>query len=371
MAQAVSTKRGFGFSVSKTVKESATVLTTAAATLVFLFSSSSFAWGERGHHTICEVATKLVKNPQLKAFLAMRSETMGHICNIPDIWWRDLGDQAKIGDAAHFMNPQNVGLDDSTVPVSIKDYYSHDTNAADDTFAKKQERMGSLFWRAQQLYDLSVRWAYTASQSPTPKNRLEDQQNDLAYNQAVIEFETDLGLLGHFVGDASMPLHTNADYDGWGTGHGGLHAFYETLCVSTFDFALSMDVMNRALQSAQLGELTPAVSSTNQAILKTREVTLVSASELPAMLAADHVQQMSTASTPNSRGQGARRQPLELACPAFHTLIVNEMARSAAALAQLWDQAYVDGHSPDLGKYRSYKYPLTPDFIPLDYLNGL
>ena len=67
----------------------------------------------------------------------------------------------------------------------------------------------------------------------------------------------------------------------------------------------------------------------------------------------------------------AQRKDLATACPAFHDLIVTEMARSAAALAQLWEKAYVQANSPDLSKYASYRYPLDLPFTDLDYLKAL
>jgi hypothetical protein len=41
-------------------------------------ASSALAWGERGHHLICQVATRLVKEEKIKTFLETRGDIMGH-----------------------------------------------------------------------------------------------------------------------------------------------------------------------------------------------------------------------------------------------------------------------------------------------------
>ena len=335
-----------------------------------LSSSQAFAWGERGHHTICEIAAREVQNPVLNAFLMTRLEIMGHICNIPDIYWQDLGPSTRPGYAAHFMNPENIGLTVATAPTNISDYYAHDTRPEDNTGEKKNERAGSLWWRAQQFYDLAVQEGQGALHVPFPSGRDQQQSKELEYNRAVLGFMTDLGLMGHFVGDASMPFHTTADYDGQNENHGGIHAFYEGSCVSWFDFALPYQVEQATLALLQNSAQLPA---TDIALEGTREVALLSANEKQAVLDADRLVPQSASRKPGGRGGShpAVRLALPQACPAFRPLIVSELARSAATLARLWDQAYIDAGSPDLSKYRSYNYPLTPDFVYPEYLRSL
>ncbi len=334
---------------------------------VLLASSSSWAWGERGHHVICEVATQLVQTPEMKAFLLTRSEVMGHLCNIPDIYWRDLGEASKIGDAAHFINPENVGLRLETVPEAIKDYYAHDHHAEDTTIEKKHTRMGSLFWRAQQFYDRAVTSGKAAKNS-TPPAKSEEQKADHAFNKNILSFLTNLGLIGHFVGDASMPFHTNSDYDGWAAGHGGIHAFYEGACVASYDFALENEVFQKA---RRLGSKRARVPVVNTAWELTRQVALASSPEVPRVLEADRILSSSVSSEDRSQSKPAERASLEKACPAFRSMIVTQMARSALALARTWDAAFADATQPDLKKYRSYKYPLMPEFVRPDYLLNL
>src|SRR4051794_17611826 len=83
-------------------------------------TQDAFAWGERGHHTICEVATHLVQNGQLKSFMQSKGHEFGHLCNIPDIYWRDMGPVAKSGDDAHFLNPENLNYTADSLPTDFQ-----------------------------------------------------------------------------------------------------------------------------------------------------------------------------------------------------------------------------------------------------------
>ena len=62
--------------------------------LLLLVSSTAFGWGGRGHDTICRTASFLVKEPALKEYLRNKPQMMGHVCNIPDFYWKSLGGDA-------------------------------------------------------------------------------------------------------------------------------------------------------------------------------------------------------------------------------------------------------------------------------------
>jgi hypothetical protein len=63
----------------------------------------------------------------------------------------------------------------------------------------------------------------------------------------------------------------------------------------------------------------------------------------------------------------AERKPPEENLKNFSSLITEQMARSAVLLAQLWDQMYKEAGEPELKSYKSYRYPLTPEFVTPDY----
>lgn len=333
------------------------------STLFILLATHSYAhaWGERGHHTICEVATKLVKNAELKKFLATRSEVMGHLCNVPDIYWRNLPNgEGATGDETHFLDPENAGVSAAQVPTDIGAFYALLKTA--ESNQQKAEKLGSNWWRVQQFYNLSQQSAIVASSAALPDPQ-HTQDMTLPYNKSVSDFMTRAGLMGHFVGDATQPYHNVADYDGWGTGHGGIHSFYETDCVAFYDMSLSSEVEVSAnkegVQSLPVLDRMKMLSS-------------FSAAEKPQIEVLDKMLAPSTiAIGPDGvpRKVYGQRSSVSVACAGFRPLIVKELGRAAANLAALWDDIYVSGKTPNLSAYRSYVYPLTPAFVAPDYLN--
>ena len=78
---------------------------------VIFLSLQTLAWGGRGHHAICSAAPHLVKDDSLKNFLKFRPHTMGHLCNIPDIYWKSIGpDVSDLGNPTHYIDPELIGL---------------------------------------------------------------------------------------------------------------------------------------------------------------------------------------------------------------------------------------------------------------------
>ncbi len=306
------------------------------------------AWGGRGHHLICAVATRLVQEPKLADFLASRGDLMGHVCNIPDIHWKSREDWRKVGDPTHYLNPENVGLPIAKLPLSYP-AFALLTNSRTQTV--NGHSAGSLWWRADQFVRIATSEALKARESTPPSTRPEEQSDTLPYNSGVFQMMVHMGLLGHFVGDASMPFHNHSDYDGKEAGHAGIHAYYEESSVSAqpLSFAAEVETKAKELRRKQNYKVGTTVE-------RMRKISERAVAEREAALKSDP---LSAAGRPADE-QGAK---------AFRALILRQMADSAAQLAQFWDDAYVAGGKPDLSKYRSYRYPFTPDFVAPDYLD--
>jgi len=330
------------------------------ALLTVSYSVSGFAWGERGHHLICEVATRLVQEKGLVSFMQRRGDMMGHVCNIPDIQWKSLGPIAKSGDAAHFMDPEHLDFAIANVPVSfaaiVKDSGKSGPEVAD--------LLGSLWWRTDQFARRAQTFARSAKAARPPKGSAEEQDNEQPYNLAVYNMTVSMGLMGHFVGDASMPYHNTSDYDGWAKGRGGIHAYYETYAVNSMDLTLVNDVMVDAKRQRADKVFPPANGTT---VERMRALSTLSVADMPLVDAADEIYAPSESGPPKVF---AKRPSDEAGAAAFRKIIVPQMARSALLLAAFWDDAYRAGGSPALGAYKSYRYPLFTEFVPLDYVGA-
>ncbi len=339
-----------------------------------LHSTVALAWGERGHHMICEISTRLVSEPELQKFLLKRGDTLGHVCNLPDISWRSLGPIAESGNAAHFMNSEDGGITVDQAPTDVSAYLSLLKSA--DPLSKKADQLGTLWWRAQQFYNSAVTAGKNLATTAPPDSDHAQDPNDV-YNKSVFTFLTNLGLMGHFVGDASMPFHNTTDYDGWQTGHGGIHSFYETECVSFFDSSLAQDVATAAKTIREQREATELPNKIKMVEMGTmvdliKAVSVASFGEKTQVTDLDEVLERSSISTDKSGKpvkNYAKRKPYADACPAFRPLIVQQLARSVALMSKLIDRAYIEAGRPNLKSYKAYTYPLDLTFVPLNYLN--
>jgi len=349
---------------------------------VAFLSESAFAWGGRGHHAICEAATFLVKEKGLRDYLTSRPQMMGHLCNMPDFYWKSLGpDVGKLGNSTHFIDIEVIGLKQEDVPTDFKRIvkkYEGGTNHYKEgakVFSIPQE-FGSLWWRADQFYRRAIDDGKAIRKATAPTTSKEEQDDSLAYNKATFSFIVNLGLIGHFVGDASQPLHCTADYDGYGTGHGGLHSFFEDAGVSVQPYDMVAKIVEEGKRLQGLAESKDKTERKKVPFLiaktpieKMKALTTISADERPALYAIDPVKKPSEIK--KDKGMEiktpAEREPAETVGAKFGPLIVGEMARAATLLAQLWDDAYEKAGNPKIAAYKSYKYPFTVDFVPPDY----
>ncbi len=340
--------------------------------LTLLSSSAVYAWGGRGHHTICSAAVHLVKNAQLKAFLKTRPHTMGHLCNVPDIYWKSLSSEIrKSGDPAHYINVEKLGLKISEVPTDYKkliEDFTGKPNKEDTakTIFSVPDDVGSSWWRIDQFYRLSLEAAKQAKATTAPQDFKEEQNNELPFNKAVYQMIVTMGVMGHFVGDISQPFHNTSDHDGYAANHGGIHSYYEEAIVSNFP----SDLEALIVKQAQSWKSQKFIEKAN-AVENARALSEVSFNEIKDVLKADKLIKPSTLSIEKgmSLKKSAERKPASENFKNFEKLIVKQMARSSLLLAHLWDEAYKNSGEPELNKYRSYLYPFTPDFIKPDYAN--
>jgi hypothetical protein len=357
------------------------ILAVAALGLGSLASGQARAWGERGHHVICKVATRLVKEEGLKNFLASRGDMMGHVCNIPDIYWRGLGAAAKSGDSTHYIDAEAVPIPLKDVPLSFSDLLAM-------KFAKPVDipsEFGSLWWRAQQFFERAGVAGRRAAGSPLPSPENAQNASD-PYNSAVNDLTVNMGLMGHFVGDASQPYHNTSDYDGWGKGHGGIHSYFESDVVNALPLSLDEEVYLKALKiygprsnarkgAKKKGSDDDSFGQTSRGsewvVARMKALSLKAQSEIPKLERLDKVLAPSKIEKDDegkSIKTAAKRSAAELAAKRFKPLIESELASSAALLAEFWDTVYVESGRPELSAYKSYEYPLEPGFVAPDYV---
>lgn len=338
--------------------------------LTTAYAPTVFAWGGRGHDSICVAATFLVKSRELHDYLKNKPHMMGHLCNIPDIYWKSISvEDRKLGDPTHFIDAEKIGLKLSEIPSDYKkiiETFTGKPNKEDSskTIYSVPEELGSNWWRADQFYRMAIEEGKKLKELPAPKNSKEEQDDNLPYNKAFYNMVVYMGLMGHFVGDNGQPFHTTSDYDGYGAGHGGIHAYYEDGVVSEF----GPDLVAQIVKKAKSWKSQPFTEKAN-VIDNMRELGVVSANEVkdvykldpmisPSVIKVEHGMSLRTP---------AKRRSTEVAFKKMNKMIVKEMARSSYLLAYLWDKIYKEAGEPPVKGYKSYKYPFTPDFVKPDY----
>jgi len=343
--------------------------------------SQSWAWGGKGHHHICEAATFLVTAPELRAFLKSRGNTMGHLCNIPDTFWKSLTGEARyLGDPTHYIDPEYLGLQIEHIPLDFKKLeqtYRGKINQYDTTkkIASVAKEVGSVWWRVDQFLRLATGQFKIAAKSDYPKNKQEEQNSDLPFNQAVYLGHVYLGLMGHYIGDASQPFHVTADFDGYNAGHGGIHAFYEEDIVNELPPDWTGQVVTEALKLRKNllknGTKTNFLTEKNP-LRAIQLLTVLSYEDISALKKIDPI--LSPSKNKSERGMSLRtpatRKTAAEVVPEFKPYVRTHMARGALFLAHMWDKAYFDSSKKawPISKYKSYRFPFSPEFVKPDYL---
>lgn len=339
---------------------------------ILLFNTSlAFGWSGRGHHAICAAASYLVQEKELKEYLKGHSQKMGHLCNLPDTYWKSLGPEVRaLGDSTHFIDFEVIPVEPSKVSLdypSIVTQFTGQKNAFKNENAKIisiPKEFGSNWWRADQFLRRAANLKAQFAKSPAPQNSKEQQNEQLPFNLAAYDFINQIGLMGHFVADNAQPFHLTADYDGWNAGHGGIHEYYEETVVNEFDSTLEGDILKKARSFKNA----PFLKGEN-AVAKMKALGLMSFSDVSKVFKLDPIIKKSSIKVDQGMQlrTPAERQPASKVAEKMKPLLIEQMARAATLLAHFWDQAYREAGSPPLSKYKSYKYPFTVDFVPPDY----
>lgn len=343
------------------------------------------AWGERGHDLVTRVAVRLLaakiaKGTPLAVQFGRKEFMLGHLSNVPDIVWRNQGEAIeKVNAPTHFLDLEYVSpeLTFATIPrtpvaalARMKELCAAPPKAyvcaAKEGSSPDESSAGTAPWRAGQLFGMTVE-SFKASGA---NGKSDDAAIDRAFLSA--------GIMSHFIGDLGNPYHATVNYDGWETGQGGIHSYFESAVVSSYRLALDQEVFDAALRGRGLERTLKQLPAADRAALARDPVAVAMAlaldsrSRLDAANAIDlkfAVLKKSGAGPDGKRVGAERRDASELRFK-FHELAVERLATAAEVLAALWLFAWEDAGKPDFKGYRSFAYPVSPEFIQPDYLSA-
>lgn len=171
-------------------------------------ASPAFSWGAEGHRLINKAAAELMES-QAAEFFQDHAEELALLATTPDAKWKDRESYAQEA-PTHFFQwdvYRNSQLSQTIDRVVL----SQAMTSLGAEFVKKN---GSAVWRVDQIFQRMV----SALKS-----------NDWKAGMQMA------GVLGHYVGDLSQPMHDTKDYDGQSIGKRGIHRYFETTLVRKSD----------------------------------------------------------------------------------------------------------------------------------------
>jgi S1/P1 Nuclease len=169
---------------------------------IIIASLSGIAWGTFGHEHINRAAVLALPSP-MQSFFYNHIDFITQEATVPDLRKYTLNDKAE--PPRHFIDLENYGAMDTlpkTMEAAKKKY--------DDKFLSQN---GTLLWYVQELMEKLT------------KAFKEKKKTEILFIAAD---------LGHYLGDANMPLHTSANYDGQQTNQKGIHALWESRIPEVF-----------------------------------------------------------------------------------------------------------------------------------------
>jgi hypothetical protein len=288
----------------------------SASWLVLLIPLSAAAWGDKGHSMINRLAIE-ASSSKLPEFVNGAREEIIYNANEPDRW-RDEGRTSPMNTvqaADHFFDSEYWGAISTIEP----DRFAFMEKVA----GKRIElvKIGYLPYAIVENYGKLVNAFRFWRNAKTPQDR------EAARANAVYV----AGVIGHYVGDGSQPMHMSIHYNGWldtapnpknFTKDRGLHSRYEVAYVNA---AVEVPAVRARVQPPQ--RLTNVWQSIKQYLTQTF-------AELEPMYELEKTGEFNP-QQPRSKGTD---------------FIVNELARASTMLGNLWYTAWLESGEPVPGQ---------------------
>ena len=168
----------------------------------FLHAPFAYAWGNEGHRIINRLAISSLP-PDCPAFLRSPNaiDEIEYLGPEPDRWRSPAEPELNAAQAPeHFID---LELADALGPLARRRF---DFEAAAFAAGQRPEKIGLQPWEATEVWE-------RLKAALREYRRLSAAHQDTRAVEEAATFYA--GWLGHYVGDASQPLHTTVQYNGW------------------------------------------------------------------------------------------------------------------------------------------------------------
>lgn len=283
---------------------------------ISVFSLALISWGTFGHEHIDRAAVFALPQP-LQSFFYNHIDFITQESTVPDLRKYTLNDKAE--NPRHYIDLENFGSLDS-LPKTLEDV----KKKYDDKFIQAN---GILPW-----YIIDMMNKLTKAFKEKKKTEILFLASDL----------------GHYIGDAHMPLHTSANHDGQMTNQKGIHALWESRLPELFGKEYNYYTGDAKMIDDVEKETWKIIMSTHALV----DSVLITDRELKKKFTEDKIYKTDAAGKVIKNKYGQAIFSDEYA-KQFHQalkgMVEKQMRASIAATANFWYTAWVNAGKPDLG----------------------
>lgn len=285
--------------------------------IICIGSLSSFfiSWGTFGHEHINRAAVFALPL-SLQSFFYNHIDFITQEATVPDLRKYTLNDKTE--NPRHFIDLENFGSLDS-LPQTLTEA----KNKYDEKFLQQN---GILPWYME---DLMVKLT---------KAFKEKKKTEILFIAAD---------LGHYIGDAHMPLHTSANYDGQLTNQKGIHSLWESRLPELFGKGYNFH-SNDALFIDDVRKETWRIIMTTHSLADTL---LLTDRELKKKIGEVKIYKTDSNGKVIKSSYGKQIFSDEYATQlhnALNGMVEKQMSASIQATANFWYTAWVNAGKPDL-----------------------
>ncbi len=338
------------------------------------FSTQALAWGPLGHRMTTETAALLLEKSRADDWgplLARHRFELGYYSIVPDAIYRHKDGKNGILEAPTHYFDLDIALGSVVVTPELEaklekipwSFEAAQKYLEETIGHEKMLSAGTAPWRVEQFQELAwqnlknvkvVKGGY--QQGTKAEGDLRKVYRGMYY----------LGVMSHYSSDAAMPYHASSDWNGWATGQGGIHFFFETDCANALEPGLSTLVFEEAQKHQKEWLAFWHAPSAAPAGVMLR-LFLDSATALPKLARLDKEKAVTQASDVSKQQPATRRPAIEV-CKYFQPLLVERLAKASVMTAYLWDS--VLPHGVDFSKSGSVQFSdfeFDPGYVEPNY----
>ena len=273
------------------------------------------SWGTFGHEHINHAAVMALPK-QLQPFFYNHIDFLTQESTVPDLRKYTLNDKAE--NPRHYIDLENFGSPDS-LPKTLAEVKTK----YDEKFLQQN---GILPWYIQEVMEKLT------------KAFKEKRKTEILFLAAD---------LGHYLGDAQMPLHTSVNHDGQLTDQKGIHSFWETQLPELFGKEYNYNVSEAKFIEDIQKETWRIIVNSHRLV----DTVLLVEKEVNKKFSPDKIYLMDATGKPLKNKFNQQTHSKEYAKAyhdALHGMVEKQMKGAITATANFWYTAWVNAGKPAL-----------------------